>query len=194
MNFPLQLRFKILALAPQIYVEDAQGGTVCYVKQKLFRLREKVEVFADASKSRLLCTIQADRILDFNACYAFHAPDGSLIGKVRRKGMRSLWRAHYEILDGQGQVAFTIREDNPLVKVADGIFGEIPVVGLFSGYLFNPRYSISRDEEKVMSMVKHRGLFESRFEIVQDAPVQESDQMSVTLSLLMFVLLERSRG
>ncbi|TLD68909.1 hypothetical protein FEM03_19800 [Phragmitibacter flavus] len=194
MNFPLQLRFKILALAPQLFVEDAQGGTICYVKQKLFRLREKVEVFSDSTRSKLLCTIQADRIIDFNACYVFHAPDGTLMGKVRRKGMRSLWSAHYEVLDGQGDVAFSIREDNPLVKVADGIFGEIPIIGLFSGYLFNPRYSILRGEEKVMSMIKHRGFLESRFEIVQNAPVEESDQMSVILSLLMFVLLERSRG
>lgn len=194
MNFPLQLRFKLLALSPQIYVEDAGGRMLCYVKQKLFRLREKVEVYADASRSRLLCTIQADRIIDFNACYEFRAPDGTILGKVRRKGMRSLWRAYYEVLDGAGNVSYAIREENPMVKVMDGIFDQLPVVGMFSGYVFHPRYAILRGEEKVMTVVKNRAFLESRFAISEDVQVKESDQMVVILSLLMFVLLERSRG
>ena len=194
MKFPLTLRFKLLALAPQIFVQDAQQNPICYVKQKLLRLREKVEVFADESRSALICTIEADRIIDFSACYTFKAPDGTLLGKVRRKGMKSLWRAHYEVLDGQGNPSYVIREENPFTKVLDGFIGELPIIGIFSGYFLNPRYAILRNDEKVMSMVKHRAFLESRFEIVQNGSVSESDQLAVVLSLLMFVLLERSRG
>src|SRR5688572_13603616 len=117
MNYPLTLRFKILALAPQIYVEDASGAEVCYVKQKLFRFREKVEVYTDSSRKQLLSTIQADRIIDFNAHYAFIQADGTRLGSVRRRGFRSLWRAHYEILDDHGNVAFEMREENPFAKI-----------------------------------------------------------------------------
>lgn len=194
MILPLQLRFKLLALAPQIFVEDAHGKPVCYVKQKLFKLREKVEVFTDSSRKNLLCVIQADRIIDFNACYEFKLPDGSVLGKVRRKGMRSLWSAHYEVLDQAGNVIFTIREENPFAKIMDGILEGIPVVGVFSGYFFNPRYAILRGEEKVMGMVKRRTLLESRFQVNELVSVQEADQLRVVLSLLMFVLLERRRG
>ena len=45
MQFPLQLRFKVLALATQIYVTDASGATVFYVKQKMFKLKEDIAVF-----------------------------------------------------------------------------------------------------------------------------------------------------
>lgn len=194
MHFPLQIRFKLFALAPQIDVEDAQGGTVGYVKQRLFRLREKVEIFADDSRSRLLCTIEADRIIDFNACYRFRAADGTPLGSVRRRGLRSLWRANYEVTDAAGRAAFVIREDNPVAKIFDGLLGDIPVVGLFSGFFFNPRYAVLRDGEKVMMMIKHRTFLESRFEVQSLSPIGESDQLAVVVALLMFVLLERSRG
>ena len=67
MNYPLQMRFKILALAPQIHVTDSTGATVCYVRQKMFRLKENVSVFRDETQKTLLCEIKADRIIDWSA-------------------------------------------------------------------------------------------------------------------------------
>ena len=46
MNFPLTLNFKKLALSPQISVTDASGRLLFYVKQKAFKLKEAVTVFA----------------------------------------------------------------------------------------------------------------------------------------------------
>jgi putative transposase len=38
MHYPLQLSFKIVAFAPQLKVTDASGATVCFVRQKMFKL------------------------------------------------------------------------------------------------------------------------------------------------------------
>ena len=54
MEFPLRFRFKLIALAPQIFVTDAAGNTISYIKQKLFRLKEKIEVFSDSSRKQML--------------------------------------------------------------------------------------------------------------------------------------------
>ena len=162
-NYPLKLRFKFFALAPQIYVEDATGAEVCYVKQRLFRFREKVEVYTDSSRTNLLSTIEADRIIDFNSCYTFKMADGTSLGSVRRRGLRSLWSAHYEILDDSGNVVFEIRELNPMVKFVDGLIGDIPLVGLFSGYFLHPRYAILQNGSPVLHMTKERSFLESRF-------------------------------
>ena len=51
MNFPLDLRFKLLAIASQIAVTDAQGQLVYYAKQRAFKLKEAVTVFADAASA-----------------------------------------------------------------------------------------------------------------------------------------------
>ncbi len=196
MNFPLTLRFKVVALAPQIYVEDAAGNTVCYVKQKMLRLKEKIEVFQDSSRQQLLATIDADRIIDWSARYHFTAESGQELGSVGRRGMRSLWRAHYEIvLPGSDTPAMTLREENPWTKVMDGFFGELPIINLFSGYLFHPKYLVSRnDGTPVMRLTKEPAFWEGRFKVDLLSEVSPQEQLTLTLSGLMMLLLERRRG
>lgn len=194
MNYPLQLSFKFFALAPQVYVKDGSGTEICYVKQKLFKFREKVDVFTDSTQRTLLATIQADRVIDFNANYAFRSAEGAPIGSVRRRGLRSMWRAHYEILDSHGQVAFEIREENPWSKILDSVLGEIPIVGFFTGMFCHPRYAVLHQGTPVMRMTKQRALLESHFNIERVGDVPPQAELPITMSLLMFVLLERSRG
>ena len=194
MQYPLDLSFKIMALAPQISVTDASGGLVFYVKQKLFKLKEEMTVFADAKQTQPLYKINADRVLDFSARYHFTDVNGAELGSVKREGMRSLWRAHYDIFEGDALV-MTIREENPWVKVLDGLFGQIPFIGMFSGYLFHPAFLVSRsDGTVVMRLKKQPAFLESKFTIEKQAELDEGRETRVLLSLLMMLLLERSRG
>ncbi|WP_395751113.1 hypothetical protein [Prosthecobacter sp.] len=197
MNYPLTFRFKFFALAPQIYVTDAHGGTVCYVKQKLFRFREKVEVFADETMRTLLATIEADRIIDWSARYTFKSPDGQVIGAVGRRGMRSLWKAHYDVFaPGSQTPAFVIQEANPWTKMLDGLVGQLPVVGMFTGFMLHPSYVASRGEggAPVVTLTKQSAFFEGRFGLTQESPADDGEQLALLLSFLMMNLLERSRG
>ena len=194
MQYPLQLSFKILALAPQISVIDSAGRQIYYVKQKLFKLKEAVTVYADQAQSRSLYTINADRIIDFSAQYHFTDHRGMNFGSVKREGMKSLWRARYNIMNGASP-SLTIREENPWIRVMDGIFGEIPVLGLLSGYLFHPAYIVSNNGgQSLMRLEKMPAFLESKFEIKKLAELDASEETRILLSLLMMVLLERSRG
>lgn len=196
MNFPLKLSFKIFALSPQIFVNDPAGAPVCYVKQKLFRLREKIELFKDSSRSEVLATIEADRIIDWSAKYTFKAPAGGTFGSVGRRGMKSIWRAHYEVFPPMGGgPAFMIREENPMAKVIDALLGEIPIVGLFTGYMIHPKYIATRaDGTPVMRLTKVPSLLERRFTIDLLSAADEGEQAALVMSFLMMILLERSRG
>src|SRR5262245_17006337 len=100
MNFPLQLSFKIVAIAPQFSVRDAGGNLLFYVRQKLFKLKEAITVFGDEAQTRPVFTIKADRVIDFSARYDIADTSGRYVGSVKRHGMRSLWRTHYEVYDG----------------------------------------------------------------------------------------------
>lgn len=192
MNYPLQLTFKILAFAPQISVRDADGREICYVKQQLFKLREKVRVYTDASMSTLLAEINADKIIDFSATYTFTDPQGAAFGAVRRKGLRSLWRTHYEILE-EGEVAMIVREGNPWTKLLDGLFGELPLIGILSGYVFHPHYDVLDNQgQRLFTLRKLPAFLEGRFQLTRHAPVR--NDINVILSLLMMTLLERRRG
>lgn len=194
MNYPLHLSFKVLALAQQMSVTDASGSLVFYVKQKAFKLKEAVTVFADAEQTRPLYTIGADRVLDFSARYYFKDGAGTPLGSVKRQGMKSLWRSRYDLMDGEA-VTMTIQEANPWSKVFDSLFGEIPIVGMFSGYVFHPSYNVLRpDGSAVMRLTKEPAFFEGKFRIEKLGAMEPGEELRVLLGLLMMVLLERHRG
>ena len=77
LTYPIKMTFKLLALAPQIYVTDAHGNSVFYVRQKLLAFKENVKVYRDDSQSQLLFEIQADRIIDWSAKYHIRDAGGN---------------------------------------------------------------------------------------------------------------------
>lgn len=181
-----------MAVAPQITVTDANGTSVCYVKQKLFKLKERVEVFTDSSKREKLTEIGANKIMDWSATYTISDPDGEVLGAVKRSGMKSLWRTHYEILK-DGQAVYELREGNPWTKFFDGLFAGIPIIGMLSGYLFHPSYEIKDSEGALCYHLKKQPAFlEGVFKIeeTKDSP----DDILILMSILMMTLLERQRG
>lgn len=195
-QYPLKLSFKILALASQATVTDANGRVVLYTKQKLLKFREHVEIFTDNTRSTLLAEIKANKVIDWSARY--HATDahGQAIGSVGRRGWRSMWKAHYETFNpGDEQPDFSLREENPGAKVVDAILGQIPIVGMLTGYFCHPRYAATRsDGTPAMRLTKQPALWEGRFQIDQLGELTPREQLNLILSFLMLVLLERSRG
>lgn len=195
MNYPLKLSFKLIALASQIYIRDSQGNLLGYVKQKLLKLKEDINVFADEQQSRLLFNIRADRMIDFSARYNFTDANGSMIGSIKRKGMRSIFKANYEIFDSQGTQVMQIHEENGWIKVADSLIGELPVIGMFTGYFFNPSYIVERTNgSPVARLKKQPAFFEGVFELERLEQLSEEEESRVLLSVLTMTLLERARG
>jgi len=195
-TYPLKLTFKLLAFAPQVYVIDSTGTQILYVKQKLFKLKEAVNIFSNDSQSQQLYSINADRIIDFSAKYNFTDMQGSNLGAVKRQGMASLWKATYQILEGDTEL-FKIQEENPWVKIGDALLSELPLVGIASGYILNPTYLVKKSgtDQVVMKLKKMPSFWGKEFEITKEDPgLQDREEQIILLSLLMMVLLERSRG
>ncbi|MBN1429520.1 MAG: hypothetical protein JXB07_14190 [Anaerolineae bacterium] len=198
LQYPLQMSFKIMAFAPQIFVRDNSGRDLFYVHQKLFKLKEDIGVFRDSSKSQEMFRIKADRVIDFSARYNFtDSNSGATLGSIKREGMRSIFKASYNIFGEGEQITHHIKEDNAMVKVIDAIFGEIPVLGIFSGYFFNPSYTVyqSGTETPILRIHKRPSFLEGKFEIEKLAePLNEAEEVRLLLSIMMMTLLERSRG
>jgi uncharacterized protein YxjI len=194
MSYPLTLSFKIVALAPQLSVTDANGNLLAYIKQKLFKLREDVTVFEDVQQTRPAFNMKADKIIDFSPRYTFIDQLGQTVGSVKRQGRKSLWKAHYDVYEGEN-IEMLIREEKPWVKVWDGLLSEVPILGILSGYMFHPAYSVSSpDGQVILRMVKQSALFEGKFKIEKPGQLSADDEKRAFLSLMMMVLLERARG
>ncbi len=196
LQYPLTLSFKILALASQATVTDANGRTVLYTKQKLLKFKEHVEIWTDKSQATRLADIKANKVIDWSARYFFTDAQGAPIGSVGRRGWRSLWKAHYESFNpGDDVPDFSIHEGNPWIKVADSIIGDIPLIGMFSGYFLHPTYQASRrDGAPAMRLTKQPAFWEGRFQIEKTADLTPREELNLFLSFLMLVLLERRRG
>lgn len=193
MKYPIELRFKLLSLGQRISATDADGTPIMYIKQKMFKLKEKVEIYNQKGGS-VIFRIEADRVLDFSANYSFTDGAGNEWGAVRRKGMRSLWSAHYEIMQ-DGNVDMVIKEQSPMKKVLEGLLTEIPVVGFAATLLLNPTYIVSRpDGTPLLKLIKRPAVFEGKFSLEKLNDIPEDDELRSLMGLIMLVLLERSRG
>lgn len=95
--------------------DENKTNLLFFVKQKAFKLKEDITVYADETKSKELLKIKARRMIDFSAIY--DVVDVSLnqsIGSLRRKGFKSILKDSWEILDAKDQVIGSIDEDSML--------------------------------------------------------------------------------
>ena len=99
LRFPLNFTFKIFTPSNDFTVFDAQGEEVAYTRQKIFKIKESIEIFRNSSRNERLYTIDADRIIDFNANYTVRDAAGRTVGSVKRSGMKSLWKTSYTLSD-----------------------------------------------------------------------------------------------
>lgn len=195
LQFPIKFTFKITSIYNDFTATDASERTVAYVRQKLFKFKEEVLVYDDESRSSVAYKINADQWIDFSAAYSFTDIEGRYIGKVARKGWRSIWKAEYEIIDQHDQLQYRIKEENAWVRVMDTIFGEIPLLGMFTGYIFNPTYILTDTHgTEVAKLSKQPSFFGRQFEVEKIGEVDSDDDDRIMLSLMMMILLERRRG
>ena len=194
-SYPLDFQFKLVAFSPQFSVKDSQGRLIAYIKQKAFKFKEDVSVFSDESRTNLIFKIKADRWLDWSATYNFSDTEGNPLGKSKRRGSKSLFKAQYDLYDLQDNQDIILKEHNFWVRVMDGVVGELPIINMFTGYMFNPKYDATRpDGTLVAQLVKQPSMFGRKFSLVQHSEFEEGEELRILLGFMMLVLLERRRG
>ena len=194
LNYPLTFSFKIVAFNPQVKVTDASGQTVLYVKQKALALKEDVRIFADEGQQRQLYQLKANKIIDWSATYNITNVAGQPLGAIKRQGMRSLLKATYNVMDPAGGEVGLIHEENGWVKLADALFGELPFVGILSGYVFNPAYLVEYRGNTVLYLKKQPAFLEGKFTVEKRGDFPAADEGLLLSSIIMGLMLERARG
>jgi hypothetical protein len=80
----------------------------------MFRLKEDIRVYSDESQTQELLYIQARQIIDFGAAYdIYDSLAQEKVGVLRRKGLRSLLRDEWEVLDANDRIIGRLFEDDP---------------------------------------------------------------------------------
>lgn len=106
--------FKFFGAAFRVF--DAQGQLAFYSKQKAFKLKEDIRLYVDEAMTREALVIQAQQVIDFSAAYSVIDPSSNtLVGSLRRKGFKSLFRDEWVILDAAGNEIGNIKEDSGML-------------------------------------------------------------------------------
>ncbi|MFP4140234.1 MAG: hypothetical protein ACOCZU_05490 [Planctomycetota bacterium] len=116
--------FKLLGGAYSIY---DPSGQICFsCKQKAFKLKEDIRVFASDQMNTEVLSIQARNVVDFSAAYDVMDPTtGEKVGVLRRKGWSSMVRDEWEVLDASENPIGTIREDSMGMALLRRLFSNL---------------------------------------------------------------------
>ncbi len=108
------IRRKVLKLfGGAFHVFNVQGDTVAYSEMKAFKLKEDLRLYTDEGMSQEIFHIQARQIIDFAATYdVYDSNSQTKIGALRRKGLKSIFKDKWVILDAGDQELGFIEEDS----------------------------------------------------------------------------------
>ncbi len=103
--------FKLFGGAFHIFAPN--GALVFYSRQKAFKLKEDIRVYSDESMGQELLVMKARNVLDIAATYDVTDPFfGVRVGALRRKGLKSILKDEWIILDAQDREIGLIQEDS----------------------------------------------------------------------------------
>lgn len=91
---------------------NAAQELVMFVRHPLMRLREQFQVFADEAMQQPLAQIQARQMIAINFNYDVSDPQtGGWLGTLRSRGLKSIIRDTWDLLDQQEQPIGLMTED-----------------------------------------------------------------------------------
>ena len=107
------LKRQAISLTGKFRFYDPMGNLVMFSEQKMFKLREDIRVYSDEGKTQEVLSIKARQIMDFSASYdVVDTAMNQKVGALRRKGLRSILRDEWEVLDANDNLIGLIFEDS----------------------------------------------------------------------------------
>jgi uncharacterized protein YxjI len=92
---------------------DSTGQLAFFFRKKAFRMKEDIRLYTDESMTTEVLSIQARHVIDFSATYdVVDSTTRAPVGSLRRKGLRSMIRDEWMVLDVQDRQIATIQEDS----------------------------------------------------------------------------------
>ncbi|MEO6068098.1 MAG: hypothetical protein ABJB33_05300 [Gemmatimonadota bacterium] len=129
-TFPTKytVRRKALTIVgAKLHVRAEDDRLLAYTEMKAWKLKEDIRVYADESKRTELLSIQARQIIDIAAAYdVTDTPTGQKVGALRRKGLKSILRDEWVILDASEREIGLVQEESAFVALLRRIINLIP--------------------------------------------------------------------
>ncbi|HET6596130.1 MAG TPA: hypothetical protein VFG81_10935 [Anaerolineales bacterium] len=178
------LKRQAIALTGKFRVYDPAGRLVLFSEQKMFRLREDIRVYDSEDKSREVLSIKARQIMDFSAAYdVVDTEMNQKVGVLRRKGLRSILRDEWEVLDANDRVIGQLFEDSiPLALLRRLVLGSwLP-----------QNYDLTVGETRVADLRQNFNIF--RYELNLDFSMDTINRLDRRVGIAAGILLAAVEG
>lgn len=178
------LKRQVFALTGKLRFYDPQDELVLFCEQKMFKLREDIRVFADEQKTQEVLAIKARQIIDFSAAYdVVDSTTSEKVGTLRRKGLKSILRDEWEVLDANEQVIGALFEDS---------LGLAMLRRLVTGSLLPQNYDLTMGDQRVADLKQRFNPF--RYDLDIDFSMDTAGRLDRRLGLAAGVLLAIIEG
>lgn len=108
------LRRKVFTLfGGKFHVYDPAGQVVLFGQMKAFKLKEDLRLYTGEDMQTEILSIRARKILDFSSAYdVYDSENHQKIGVLKRRGLKSMFRDEWIIMDPADHDIGVIREDS----------------------------------------------------------------------------------
>ncbi|MEW6348316.1 MAG: hypothetical protein AB1646_04600 [Thermodesulfobacteriota bacterium] len=122
------IRKKILKIfGGAFHIYDPAGELVFYSRMKAFKLKEDIRVFTGEDMQTEILVIKARKILDFSSAYdVWDSRSDEKVGVLKRKGLVSLARDEWIIMDPSDREIGILQEDSLFLALLRRLIGLIP--------------------------------------------------------------------
>jgi uncharacterized protein YxjI len=177
------LKRQVFALTGKFRFYDPSGNLLLFSEQKMFKLREDIRVFSDESKSQEVLMIKARQFIDFSAAYdVVDSATSQKVGALRRKGLASLLRDEWEILDVS---------DNVIGKLFEDSMG-LALIRRFLSNLVPQNYDITMDTDRVADLKQNFNPF--TYQLNLDFSMDINKRLDRRLGIAAGILLAAVEG
>jgi uncharacterized protein YxjI len=177
------LKRQVFALTGKFRFYDPSGNLLLFSEQKMFKLREDIRVFSDESKSQEVLMIKARQFIDFSAAYdVVDSATSQKVGALRRKGLASLLRDEWEILDVN---------DNVIGKLFEDSMG-LALIRRFLSNLVPQNYDITMDTDRVADLKQNFNPF--TYQLNLDFSMDINKRLDRRLGIAAGILLAAIEG
>jgi uncharacterized protein YxjI len=184
-QFPTYLlKRQAIALTGKFRFYDPAGRMVMFSEQKMFRLREDIRVYDGEDKMREVLSVKARQIMDFSAAYdVVDTEMNQKVGALRRKGLRSILRDEWEVLDANDRVIGQLFEDS---------IGLALLRRLVLGSWLPQNYDMTVGETRVADLKQNFNLF--RYELNLDFSMDTTNRIDRRVGIAAGILLAAVEG
>ncbi|AIQ28700.1 MULTISPECIES: hypothetical protein [Paenibacillus] len=122
------IRKKVFSvMGAKLHIYNSSEELVLFSQMKAFKLKEDIALYTDESMERELLRIKARKMIDLSATYdVYDSETGESLGALRRKGLKSIFKDEWVILDtGDNEIGF-IKEDSVFMALLRRVITLIP--------------------------------------------------------------------